>query len=97
VHKPRPNFPVINFLDAGTAPLSVLLTAELDGLNIGVYSDGRYSYQMSIYVIRVEQETAVSVMFPDTPEARESVACYLDALKSVFERVAESGHWRNVA
>lgn len=98
VHKPRPNFPVINFLDAGTAPLSVLLTAELDGLNIGVYSDGRYSYQMSIYVIRVEQETAVTVMFPDNPEAHESVVRYLAALKSVFERVAESGHWRrNVA
>lgn len=95
--KPRPNFPVINFLDAGTAPLSVLLTAGLDGLNIGVYSDGRYSYQMSIYVIRVEQETAVAVMFPDNPEAQESVARYLATLKSVFECVAESGHWRNVA
>ena len=97
VHKPRPNFPVINFLDAGTAPLSVLLTAELDGLNIGVFSDNRYSYQMSIYVIRVEHETAVTVMFPDNPEAQESVARYLAALKSAFERVAESGHWRNVA
>lgn len=97
VREPRPNFPVINFLDAGTAPLSVLLTAELDGLNIGVYSDGRYSYQMSIYVIRVEQETAVTVMFPDNPEAQESVAHYLETLKSVFERVAESGRRRNVA
>ena len=97
VRKPGPNFPVINFLDAGTAPLSVLLTAELDGLNIGVYSDGRYSYQMSIYVIRVEQQTAVTVMFPDNPDAQESVARYLVALKSVFERVADSGQWRNVA
>lgn len=97
VRSPRPNFPVVNFLDASTAPLSVLLTAELDGLNIGVYSDGRYSYQMSIYVIRVEQETAVTVMFPDNPPAQESVARYLAALKSVFQRVAESGQWRNVA
>ncbi|SON61228.1 Acyltransferase papA3 [Mycobacterium simulans] len=95
--KPRPNFPVINFLDAGTAPLSVLLTAELGGLNIGVYGDGRYSYQLSIYVIRVEEQTAVTVMFPDNPVAQESVARYVAALKSVFERVAESGHWRNVA
>jgi mycolipenoyl-CoA---2-(long-chain-fatty acyl)-trehalose mycolipenoyltransferase / long-chain-acyl-CoA---trehalose acyltransferase len=97
VRKPRPNFPVINFLDAGTAPLDVLLTAELDGLNIGVYSDGRYSYQMLIYVIRVAQETAVTMMFPDNPEAQESVARYLAALKSVLERVAEGGRWRNVA
>jgi mycolipenoyl-CoA---2-(long-chain-fatty acyl)-trehalose mycolipenoyltransferase / long-chain-acyl-CoA---trehalose acyltransferase len=40
---------------------------------------------------------AVTVIFPDNPVARQSVARYLEALKSVFERVAESGHWRNVA
>jgi hypothetical protein len=95
--KPRPNFPVVNFLDAGTAPLSVLLTADLDDLNIGIYSDGRYSYQLCIYVMRVAEQTAVAVMFPDNPIAQESVAVYLAALKSVFERVAENGHWRNVA
>ncbi len=97
VHRPRPNFPVINFLDASTAPLSVLLTADLENLNIGIFSDNRYSYQMSIFVIRVEQETAVTVLFPDNPIARESVARYLAALKSIFERVAERGHWRDVA
>jgi len=97
LNKPRPNFPVVNFLDAGTAPLSVLLTADLSDLNIGIFSDGRFSYQLSIYVMRVENETAVAVMFPDNPEAQKSVAEYLAALKSVFERVAESGHWRNVA
>lgn len=94
---PPPNFPVINFLDAGTAPLSALLTAELGDLHVGVYSDGRYSYQLSIYVARVEDQTAVSVMYPDNPEARESVHRYLGALKSVFELVAERGHWRDVA
>lgn len=97
LRKPRHDFPVVNFLDAGTAPLSVLLTADLNDLNIGIYSDGRYSYQLCIYVIRVEKETAVAVMFPDNQEAQESVTAYLAALKSVFERVAESGHWRNVA
>jgi mycolipenoyl-CoA---2-(long-chain-fatty acyl)-trehalose mycolipenoyltransferase / long-chain-acyl-CoA---trehalose acyltransferase len=95
--KPRPNFPVVNFLDTGAAPLSVLLTADLQDLNVGIYSDGRYSYQLCIYVMRVADETAVSVMFPNNPVARESVIQYLETLKSVFERVAESGHWRNVA
>jgi mycolipenoyl-CoA---2-(long-chain-fatty acyl)-trehalose mycolipenoyltransferase / long-chain-acyl-CoA---trehalose acyltransferase len=74
-----------------------LLTADLDDLNIGIYSDGRYSYQLCIYVMRVEEQTAVAVMFPDNPVAQESVGVYLATLKSVFERVAESGHWRNVA
>ena len=94
---PPPNFPVINFLDAGTAPLSALLTAELGDMHIGVYSDGRYSYQMSIYIARVADETASTVMFPDNPVARESVERYLEILKSVFARVAEHGHWPHLA
>jgi hypothetical protein len=97
VRPPAPNFPVVNVLDAGTAPLSVLLTADLENLNIGIFSDNRYSYQMSIYVVRVTQETAVTVLFPGNPIARESVARYLAALKSAFERVAHRGHWRDVA
>ncbi|MGB3332079.1 MAG: condensation domain-containing protein [Mycobacterium sp.] len=97
LRKPPPNFPVINFLDAGAAPLSALIAAGLDDLNIGVFSDGRYSYQMSLYVIRVEEETAVTAIFPDNPEAHESVARYLAVLKSVFERVANAGDWENVA
>jgi len=94
---PRPNFPVINFLDAGTAPLSALLTADLDSMNVGVYSDGRYSYQLSIWVARVAEETAVTVMFPDNPEARSSVERFMSVLMSVFESVAERGQWRKAA
>jgi mycolipenoyl-CoA---2-(long-chain-fatty acyl)-trehalose mycolipenoyltransferase / long-chain-acyl-CoA---trehalose acyltransferase len=91
LREPRPNFPVINFMDAGTAPLSVLLTTDLGDLDIGLYSDGRYSYQLSIYMVRFAHQTVVGVMFPDTPIARESVDRYLATLKSVFERAAEDG------
>ncbi|MGB3485610.1 MAG: condensation domain-containing protein [Mycobacterium sp.] len=93
--KPRPNFPVVNFLDAGTPPLSVLLTANLDSLNIGIYSDSRYSYQLCIYVLRVEQETAMTVMYPDNVEAHPSVATYLETMKAMFQQVA-GGSRRNV-
>ncbi|MBO0678427.1 acyltransferase [Mycolicibacterium sp. S2-37] len=86
--RPRPNFPVVNYLDAGSPPLSVLLTADLGELNIGIYGDGRYSYQLCIYVIRVHEETAVAVMYPDNPVAQESVATYLDVLGSVFAEVS---------
>jgi hypothetical protein len=74
-----------------------LLTADIDDLNIGIYSDNRYSYQLCIYALRVEKETAVAVMFPDNPVAQESVAKYLEALKVVFTRIAGSGHGRNAA
>jgi hypothetical protein len=35
--------------------------------------------------------------FPGNPAADNSVTWYPAALTSAFERVAESGHWRNVA
>ena len=90
--KPQHNFPVVNFLDAGTAPLSALLTADLDDLNIGIYSDNRYSYQLCLYALRVEKETAVAVMFPNNPVAQESVATYLATLKTIFGQIAATGN-----
>jgi hypothetical protein len=96
---PRPNFPVSNFLHGGAAPLNAVLAAADMGYanNIGIYSDGRYSYQLTIYVFRYGEGTAMAIMFPDNPVAQKSVARYMDAMKSVCVRVAGSGHWGRVA
>lgn len=96
---PRPNFPVSNFFHGGAAPLNAVLAAAEMGLanNIGIYSDGRYSYQMTVYIFRYGEGTAMALMYPDNPIARKSVARYLDAMKSVCGRVADSGHWGRVA
>ncbi len=96
---PRPNFPVANFLHGGAAPLNaVIAAAEMSAANsIGIYSDRRYSYQLTIYIFRYEQGTAMAVMFPDNPIAQKSVARYVEAMKSVCTRVADSGHWGRVS
>lgn len=93
--KPRPNFPVSNFLHGGAAPLNAVLAAADMGYsnNIGIYSDGRFSYQLTIYVFRYEAGTAMSVMFPDNPVAQKSVARYIAAMKSVCQRIADTGQW----
>jgi hypothetical protein len=44
---------------------------------------------MSIFVVRVEKETRVMVMFPNHEIARASVGRYVDAMKTVCARVAE--------
>ncbi|QUR69520.1 condensation domain-containing protein [Mycobacterium spongiae] len=99
LQRPRPNFPVSNFLHGGAAPLNAVLAAAELGYanNIGIYSDGRYSYQLTIYVFRYEEGTAMAVMFPDNPVAQKSVARYMAAMKSVCVRVADRGHWGRVA
>lgn len=96
---PRPNFPVTNFLHGGAAPLNAILAAAEMGLanNIGIYPDGRFSYQLTIYIFRYGEGTVMAIMHPDNPIARKSVTRYMDAMRSVSVRVAASGHWGRVA
>ena len=96
---PEPNFPVSNFLHGGAAPLNAILAAGDLGLadNIGIYPDGRFSYQLTIYIFRYGEGTVMAIMHPDNPVAEKSAARYLQAMKSVAVQVADSGHWGRVA
>ncbi|OBB27121.1 acyltransferase [Mycolicibacterium peregrinum] len=96
---PQPNFPVSNFLHGGAAPLNAILAAGDMGLanNIGMYPDNRFSYQLTIYIFRYGEGTIMAIMHPDNPVAEKSVTRYLEAMKSVSSRVADSGHWGRVA
>ncbi|MEZ0365369.1 condensation domain-containing protein [Mycobacterium sp. pUA109] len=96
---PQPNFPVSNFFHGGAAPLNAILAAADMGLanNIGIYPDGRYSYQLTIYIFRYGEGTVMAIMHPDNPVAEKSVTRYMEAMRSVCMRVADSGHWGRVA
>ncbi len=85
--RPRPLFTQINFFDAQAGPLA-MLTKMFEGLNMGAYSDGRFTYPLSTLVGRYD-ETTVSVLFPNNPVARESINHYVAALKSVCVRVVD--------
>jgi hypothetical protein len=96
---PRPNFPVVNFLHGGAAPLNAVLAAAEMGLadNIGIYPDDRFSYQLTMYIFRYGEGTVMAIMHPDNPVAKKSVTRYMEAMQSVAVRVADSGHWGRVA
>jgi hypothetical protein len=96
---PQPNFPVSNFFHGGAAPLNAVLAAADMGLanNIGIYPDGRYSYQLTIYIFRYGEGTAMAIMHPDNSVARKSATRYMEAMRSVTVQVADSGHWGRVA
>lgn len=96
---PRPNFPVSNFLHGGAAPLNAILAAADLGLanNIGIYPDGRFSYQLTIYIFRYGEGTSMAIMHPDNPVAKKSVERYMKTMRSVAVLVADSGHWGRVA
>ncbi|KWX56868.1 condensation domain-containing protein [Mycobacterium sp. NAZ190054] len=96
---PDPNFPVSNFLHGGAAPLNAILAAGEMGLanNIGIYPDGRFSYQLTVYIFRYGEGTVMAIMHPDNPVARKSATRYMLAMKSVCALVADRGHWGRVA
>ncbi|MCV7368909.1 acyltransferase [Mycolicibacterium duvalii] len=96
---PRPNFPVSNFFHGGAAPLNAILAAADMGLadNIGIFPDGRFSYQLTIYIFRYGEGTVMAIMHPDNPVAEKSVTRYMKVMSDVSCRVADSGHWGLVA
>jgi hypothetical protein len=96
---PQPNFPVSNFFHGGAAPLNAVLAAADMGLanNIGIYPDGRFSYQLTIYIFRYGEGTAMAIMHPDNSVARKSVSRYINAMKTASGMVADTGNWGRVA
>jgi hypothetical protein len=80
---------MISYLDATLAPLSPAVVAEWNGLKGKIYSELGAAHQIGMWVNRFGSGTSVTVAFPNNPIARESVVRYLEAMKSVFVRVAE--------
>ncbi len=87
LRRPRPGNFVMSFLDASIAPLSSVANSDL---NFRIYDEGRVSHQVSMWVIRLRQETKVTVLFPNNSIAGESVGRYLEAMKSAYARVADT-------
>ncbi|WP_029107613.1 condensation domain-containing protein [Mycobacterium sp. URHD0025] len=86
VKSPRPGNFVMSFLDASVAPLSTVASSDL---NFQIYNEGRASHQVSMWVTRLKNETVVTALFPGNPLARKSVGEFIEAMKSVYIRVAD--------
>ena len=81
---------MVSYLDAGLPPLSPAIIAEWERMNGKIYCDSRSADQIGIWVNRTERETVVTVAFPDNPVARDSVQRYLNVMKQIYVRIAES-------
>jgi hypothetical protein len=87
---PHKRVPLLFHLDASMPPLSTVVNLKLD-LNINIFHDGGVPARFDLRVTRFERETIAVVFFPGNPMARRSVTRYLEALQSVYLRVAEGG------
>jgi len=89
LRKPEPGVPMISYLDATLAPLSPAVVSEWNGLNGKIYSELGAAHQVGMWINRFGNGTSVTLAFPNNPIALESITRYVEAMKSVFVRVAE--------
>jgi hypothetical protein len=84
-HPERPA-PMLSFIDIRKIPFS----AQWDDLNVRIYGDSGLSDQVYMWVNRFEDETTLTMSFPDNPIARDSVMRYAEAVRLVYASVADS-------
>lgn len=85
---PRGGFPMVSFLDGGVPPLSAVISTQLDSMNTRAFSDGRVAARVCMWINKFHEGTTVTASFPSNPIAYESIARYLETMKSVYLRVA---------
>lgn len=80
--KARPGWstPMISFVDARDF-VGHEFFGEVTG---GIYANRAASEEVLIWINRFPEETTLSVIYPDTPVAHDSVRRYVEAMKSVF-------------
>jgi hypothetical protein len=86
----QPDIPILSYLDTGLGPLSATSHSPFDGMNAGIYTDGRIRAQLDIRVLRLENKTVITVAFPNNPVTRESVTQYIATIKSVYATVSSA-------
>jgi 2-O-sulfo trehalose long-chain-acyltransferase len=84
-----PNCTMINYMDTGLPPFSATVTSLMKDSNASIYCDPRDPAHLYISVIRLFDEVSIWVNVQNNPIAKDSVARFLSALKSVFKRVVD--------
>ncbi|MEV0106465.1 condensation domain-containing protein [Nocardia sp. NPDC050799] len=77
--------PMISYVDAR----ELLGNEFFDTAGCGLYANRAASEQVLIWINRLATETTLSVIYPDTPVAHDSVDRYVRKLKTVFDMAAQ--------
>jgi mycolipenoyl-CoA---2-(long-chain-fatty acyl)-trehalose mycolipenoyltransferase / long-chain-acyl-CoA---trehalose acyltransferase len=89
LRRPQLGVAMLSYLDPTLPCFSPAVVSQWNGLNGRIYCDLGAAQQVGMWVNRFGKGTSVTVAFPNSPIARESIARYVEAMKSVCVRVAE--------
>ncbi|WP_405491951.1 condensation domain-containing protein [Nocardia sp. NBC_00511] len=87
----RPGFaaPMLSYVDVRKFPGAQLF----DRIKGGLYATPASSGEVYVWINRLPEETTLSVLFPDTPQAHESVRKYIGAFTGVINAVVSDGDY----
>ncbi|MFI5718583.1 condensation domain-containing protein [Nocardia sp. NPDC051750] len=89
VAAPGCSTPMLSYLDIRRISGAAMFTA----VNGGIYANPLSPREVYIWVNRFADGTRITVLFPDTATARESVARYLTAFQRVVDTVCATGDY----
>jgi len=81
--------PMISYIDVRRLPGAVMF----DHVNLGVYGNRGSSDEVYSWVNRFPGHTSMSMLYPDTLSARDSVDRYIDRYTSILRSVAATGDY----
>lgn len=87
--EPGCSTPMLSYLDIRRISGAAMFTA----VNGGIYANPISPREVYIWVNRFADATRITLLFPDTATARESVARYLAALRRVVDTVCATGDY----
>lgn len=81
--------PMVSYIDVRKLPGVDMF----DAMNAGLFGNRGSSEEVFLWINRFNDETTISLLFPDTDEARASIKLYVDRLTEIFTTIAAAGDY----
>ena len=82
--------PMVSYIDVRKLPG----VEVFDALNAGLFGNRGSSEEVFLWINRFTEETTISLLFPGTDDARESIKLYIDRLIEIFTTIADHGDYK---
>lgn len=87
--RPGWSVPMVSVMDTRRLPG----VAAFESINARFYGNRGTSEEVYVWVNRFVDKTSMSLLFPDTPQARASVDIYVDRVRQIFKTVIAEGDY----
>jgi hypothetical protein len=87
--QPGWSVPMVSYIDVRKLPG----VDVFDALNAGLFGNRGSSEEVFLWINRFNDQTSISLLFPDTDEAHIAIKLYVDRLTEIFTTIAGTGDY----